>query len=63
MVTLSNISKGNRLKLELEGLSTDTKPTKLFENHKLTNGSTFLCIDTLDVYFYDEEHETWVITQ
>lgn len=27
---------------------------------EVLNGSTFTCIDTLDVYFYDEENKKWI---
>ena len=37
------------------GLSSDTKPS----NPK--NGSTFLEMDTSDVYIYDAENEEWVL--
>lgn len=38
---------------EYRGLSTDTKPTGI------TNGSTFLEIDTGTKYMYDEEGDEW----
>lgn len=37
------------------GLSTDTKPDK-----DIINGSTFYCIDTGEVFMYDEENGTWI---
>jgi len=42
--------------MQLSGLSTDTKPTE-----GLATGSTFFEIDTCDLYFFDEENETWII--
>lgn len=36
------------------GLSTDDKPTE-----NVGNGSTFLEIDTSDIYIFDEESESW----
>lgn len=66
MVTIYDI-KRNDLKedksyilCELRGLSTDTKPTQI-ENDIVENGSTFIEIDTQDVYIYDGENEEWVI--
>ena len=60
MVTLSKIgNRENILKLELHGLSTDEKPIKEFEGQKISNGSSYTCLDTLDVYFYDEENDKW----
>lgn len=41
---------------EFRGLSTDTKPV----NSHIGNGSTFLEIDTLKVFFFDEENQEWV---
>lgn len=38
---------------DLRGLSADEKPTEL------PNGSTFLEMDTGDVYIFDEEHYQW----
>ena len=51
MVTTTNMS------MEYVGLSTDTKPT-----NGVPNGSTFIEIDTGDVYFYDatENGAGWV---
>lgn len=40
---------------EFSGLSTDTKPTE-----GLATGSSFFEVDTNDVYFWDEESETWM---
>ena len=40
--------------IEAAGLSDDDKPTG-----NLANGSTYLCVDTGDVYFYDEENAQW----
>ena len=41
--------------LDLRGLSTDTKPTGA------PNGSTFMEIDTGDVYCYDAENNVWYL--
>lgn len=40
---------------EIAGLSTDEKPV----NATYATGSTFLEIDTSDVYFWDEVSMTW----
>jgi hypothetical protein len=40
--------------VEYAGLSTDTKPTE-----GLVTGSTFMEVDTGDVYLFDEVSETW----
>jgi hypothetical protein len=39
---------------ELAGLSTETKPTK-----DVATGSSFLEVNTTNVYFYEETTETW----
>ena len=41
---------------EFSGLSTDTKPT----GADIATGSTFVEVDTGDVYFFDEESNTWL---
>lgn len=40
---------------EFRGLSTDTKPIE-----RVGNGSIFFCIDTQEVYMFNEESKTWV---
>ena len=49
---------------DIRGLSTEDKPNK--ENYKdcnlghaPANGSTFCEIDTVKVFMYDEENDTW----
>lgn len=43
----------------LSGLSTDTKPTEAFDGLPITNGSTYLEIDTGYVYLYNAAADTW----
>lgn len=31
------------------------------EKKKIGNGSTFICIDTGDVYIYDRENDEWLL--
>lgn len=45
---------------DLVGLSTDTKPTKADDDMDLANGSTFLEMDTGNVFFYDKANDEWV---
>lgn len=40
---------------ELYGISTDTKPTDV------PNASTFLEIDTSDLYMFDAENQQWYV--
>ena len=53
-ITSAGIVKEGRQLLELTGLSTDGKPTE-----SVLNGSTFFEMDTQDVYFFDQENNTW----
>ena len=55
---VKNTSEGRIIYCELRGLSTDNKPLKLGIN-KIGNGSMFFEIDTQNMYFYDEETQTW----
>ena len=41
--------------IEAAGLSTDEKPTS-----KVATGSTFLEVDTGDVFAFDEASQTWI---
>lgn len=50
--------EGKFVSCELRGLSTDEKPSTIGINN-IANGSTFVEIDTGDIYFYDETGETW----
>lgn len=43
---------------ELRGLSTDEKPT-IIENGTIENGSSFIEIDTGDVYLYNLDTKEW----
>ena len=43
---------------EYTGLSTDEKPVTN-DIRKIPNGSTFLEMDTGDIYVYDLENATW----
>lgn len=53
------ISPVNERCIELRGLSTDKKPLK--KDYKLLgNGSTFLEMDTAQLWMYDEENDRWL---
>ncbi len=52
----------NYITTELRGLSTDEKPTEL-NDKKIANGSTFIEMDTLKIYFYDAENEEWITNE
>lgn len=62
MITIDGIpiQKGERFQLELQGLSSDEKPTKEFKGMKIANGSNFFEIDTQNISFYDQVSETFV---
>lgn len=70
MVTLSKYgAKYNRLVLNLEGLSSEAKPTVYFYEYdangrevskmQIQNGSIFTEIDTGNTYMYDAANTTW----
>ena len=41
---------------EIAGTSTDTKP----DGKDICTGSFFIEVDTANVYFFDEDSETWI---
>ena len=51
-------NKTRCFQVELRGLSTDTKPTKI-DNVDIGNGSVFIEIDTQAIYFYDLTNKEW----
>ncbi len=60
MVTQNSVSKTNNdYAYDFNGLSTDTKPT-IADYPDMKNGSTFMEMDTKQLYFYDAENDTWV---
>lgn len=64
MVTIYNINKvkkqGGTIKflVDLRGLSGDDKPTSI-ENGVVENGSTFIEIDSGDIYMFDFANQEW----
>lgn len=69
MITVWNVKKSEVagvnetpvILAELKGLSGDTKPS-VIKNGAIENGSTFLEIDTGDLYSYDGDNKEWIIT-
>lgn len=63
MVTIYKVEKSNikegKFLCEFRGLSTDNKPSSI-NNGDILNGSTFIEMDTQEIYFYDEENSEWV---
>ena len=60
MVTQRGVSKTNNdYEYDFTGLSTDTKPL-IADCPEMKNGSSFLEMDTKQLYFYDAENDTWV---
>ena len=60
MITLSKQGNVTSNKvLSIDGLSTDTKPTKTVDNAPIGNGSTFYEMDTKKCFKFDEENKTW----
>lgn len=54
MITPAGSADTTMYSQQLRGLSTDTKPTT-----DVPNGSSFLEMDTGNVYMWDEENEQW----
>lgn len=46
------------ISVEFRGLAQDEKPTE-YNGKKIANGSSFVEIDTGNVYLYDIESEEW----
>ena len=42
------------------GFSTDTKPTRVFNGLEVVNGSTFIEMDTGEVFWFDGDSGTWI---
>jgi len=63
---ISTTSKGvvettkekNYQRVEIYGLSTDSKPTQVGAND-VGNGSLYIEMDTGKIYFYDAENKQW----
>lgn len=63
MITIYNVKKSDikgdgKFLVELRGLSDDEKPTTI-DGGEILNGSSFIEIDTGDIYLYDGEGEEW----
>lgn len=66
MVTIYKIERADikgagKFLVEFRGLEDDDKPTSI-DGGTIENGSTFIEIDTGDVYMYDLENTTWYKT-
>lgn len=66
MITVDEIPRlrtNGRFGFSFYGLSTDEKPVKTFPYNgtekEIANGSTFVELDTMAVYMYDEENDAW----
>lgn len=60
MVTLDRVG-GQEINKSCEfvGLSTDQKPV----SPEIQNGSSYLCIDSGEVWFYNSSAQAWVLPQ
>ncbi len=59
----SFIKRGNNYNIpimEIYGLSTDEKPLKDESGMDIPNGSYYLEIDTLNLYFFNSETKQWI---
>lgn len=52
-------NEGGLILAEFRGLSTDEKPITINETDSIANGSSYIEIDTGDVYLYDAENQEW----
>ena len=48
--------------VEFRGLSDDEKPTDI-DGKDIPNGSVFIEMDTLKIYFWDSNSEEWVTSE
>lgn len=62
MITVmeTNYIRDNICRFDLVGLAADTKPTEMFQERSIQNGSTFLEMDTGRLYCYDAAGKTWI---
>lgn len=61
MVTGSRTEGNNDIStFSFKGLSSDSKPTEIFDGTVIKNGSAFFEMDTQEVYFYDGDSKTWL---
>lgn len=61
MVTLAKRGDSyNSQIMEFYGLSTDEKPLKDRTDMDIPNGSVFVEMDTLKVFFFDTERNSWI---
>ena len=63
MITIYNVKKSDiegdgKFLVELRGLADDEKPTTI-NGGEILNGSSFIEIDTGDIYLYDGEGKEW----
>lgn len=64
MVTIYKVRKADikdegKFLVDLMGLSGDEKPSTI-NGGEIINGSSFIEMDTQEIYFYDEENSSWV---
>ena len=63
MITMQYGNKSTDSVLKFDGLSSDNKPINYFNlngtTYKVTNGSSFLEMDTGSFYKYSKSNSTW----
>lgn len=61
MITATREPRGDEIApIEMVGLSTDVKPVEDFDGYPVINGSSFLEMDTGDLYWFDGASRTWL---
>lgn len=53
------VTRRRRYRVTFFGLSSDAKPTTVFGDDELENGSAFVEMDKATVHFYDAENAEW----
>lgn len=60
MITSTNNIIGQKLPYDFYGLSSDEKPTSVFNGVKIVNGSYFYEMDTKKIFMFDEGNSEWL---
>ena len=60
MITVTKKNSAEVAPVELIGRSTDEKPIGEYEGYPIINASTFLEMDTGELYWFDEDAGSWI---
>lgn len=59
-IVMSKLGNTESRLMEFRGKSSDIKPIGEYQGEPIPNGSTFLEMDTQEVFFYDGETNQWI---